>query len=918
VGQICDAATKAGRTAAVVRAAEWAADSRPDDDYLRRIHVRALLDAGRDAAAFDACRAALKSAGGNASYVRLAIEAASGANQLDDWIDELAASVTDEQEGGLPLAVAGQLDAVGAAQAVKLRQALATARPQDSARAWALAGSLRSAGRLSETVQTLVDFVRANPQANDLPRAQFSAWMRHFEAADDLLALIDTFSEDAKSDFASDFILGSLAAAAGHDTLAEKLLASCLKRRASFIPARVAWGEMLLNSYRWEGARKQAEAALQGAPKHAGAHFLLARARSGLDENDAAEESFEAALRYGPNEAEFALALARHHLRLHEWVRSQIGAERDHRLAAQRYYGEATALDPSDARAAEGLVSSYLRAGKLPIAQSRLASAEESGLADDALRRMRTMIEYFGREFSEAHLAELERQFERYPDDVATGRKLAKVYETRQRVDDAHRLVERLRRSSPDDDELMRLAARIDQRRLEYDQATALLEEQVRRYPRRRSALVNLAALYHNELRTDDARAALTRVLALDLDDREREQYSVALVATWYQVRDFDAALSYLDEWIADKPKSETAFRVRVNVLLFAGRHDEAVKASRVSGEAAPDNSQRKARLWWFADLCRDVRKPKLAARAYRELIDEGLSTLQLVLDLATALLRSDRPDEALSVLDDLLPPATAANFQIQRLRAQCDAKAGRVDAALHDLESMLDQPALKASRPELFATRQRLIVLLVGEQRFDRALELCEAWSAELDDRDGLLKRALLELRSSVLHSAGKMDDYLRVMEQLLELAAHDPGVNNDLGYTWVDRGEHLEQATRMIRKAVAAEPLNKNFLDSLGWAYYKAEDFSLARKYLRRSLRVLDGEDPVVRDHLADADYRLGDKDSARKNWQKSLDLIEAETADPPEAGRAELTASLRAKLKALEDGNEPAAAPVGGGER
>ncbi len=69
-------------------------------------------------------------------------------------------------------------------------------------------------------------------------------------------------------------------------------------------------------------------------------------------------------------------------------------------------------------------------------------------------------------------------------------------------------------------------------------------------------------------------------------------------------------------------------------------------------------------------------------------------------------------------------------------------------------------------------------------------------------------------------------------------------------------------------------------------------------------------------MHDHLADADHRLGDVDSARKNWLKSLDLIEAEDNDPPLLGRAELTASVRAKLEAIEGGNEPKTAPLGGG--
>jgi Flp pilus assembly protein TadD len=116
---------------------------------------------------------------------------------------------------------------------------------------------------------------------------------------------------------------------------------------------------------------------------------------------------------------------------------------------------------------------------------------------------------------------------------------------------------------------------------------------------------------------------------------------------------------------------------------------------------------------------------------------------------------------------------------------------------------------------------------------------------------------------------------------------------------------------ATRMIRMAAATDPLNSSFLDSLGWAYYKAGDFSLARKYLERSVRLLDGGSALVYDHLGDADHRIGDADAARRHWRKALELIQEDRDPPP--GRAELTASVRAKLQALEAGVAPQTAPL-----
>jgi tetratricopeptide (TPR) repeat protein len=115
------------------------------------------------------------------------------------------------------------------------------------------------------------------------------------------------------------------------------------------------------------------------------------------------------------------------------------------------------------------------------------------------------------------------------------------------------------------------------------------------------------------------------------------------------------------------------------------------------------------------------------------------------------------------------------------------------------------------------------------------------------------------------------------------------------------------------LIRRAVAEEPWNAAFIDSLGWAYYKTGDFANARKCLARAARLHDGQDPVVCDHLADAAYRLGDQEAARQHWNKAFSMLEAETSARARARLADLKAAVRAKLAALEQSEPPTVAPT-----
>ena len=95
-----------------------------------------------------------------------------------------------------------------------------------------------------------------------------------------------------------------------------------------------------------------------------------------------------------------------------------------------------------------------------------------------------------------------------------------------------------------------------------------------------------------------------------------------------------------------------------------------------------------------------------------------------------------------------------------------------------------------------------------------------------------------------------------------------------NYLGFSWVDRGEHLLEAKAMIEKAAAARPDSGAIIDSLGWAYFKLGDYQNAVAQLERAVS-LEAADPDINDHLGDAYSRVGRVVEARYQWQRVLTL-------------------------------------------
>ncbi|MBT5109593.1 MAG: tetratricopeptide repeat protein [Rhodospirillaceae bacterium] len=106
------------------------------------------------------------------------------------------------------------------------------------------------------------------------------------------------------------------------------------------------------------------------------------------------------------------------------------------------------------------------------------------------------------------------------------------------------------------------------------------------------------------------------------------------------------------------------------------------------------------------------------------------------------------------------------------------------------------------------------------------------------------------------------------------LELQPEQPYVLNYLGYSWVERGKNLEQAQKMIGRAVALRANDGFIVDSLGWVLYQVGKYEEAVKQLERAVR-LRPQDPVINDHLGDAYWRVGRRQEARFQWRRSLGL-------------------------------------------
>ncbi|GHB32851.1 hypothetical protein GCM10007094_22250 [Pseudovibrio japonicus] len=108
----------------------------------------------------------------------------------------------------------------------------------------------------------------------------------------------------------------------------------------------------------------------------------------------------------------------------------------------------------------------------------------------------------------------------------------------------------------------------------------------------------------------------------------------------------------------------------------------------------------------------------------------------------------------------------------------------------------------------------------------------------------------------------------------EALTLKPEQPMILNYLGYSLVDRGLKLDEAQKMIERAVRLRPTDGYIVDSLGWVYYRLGRYEEAVEKLERAVS-LRPHDPIINDHLGDAYWQIGRKLEARYKWNHARDL-------------------------------------------
>src|SRR5438477_3056202 len=190
--------------------------------------------------------------------------------------------------------------------------------------------------------------------------------------------------------------------------------------------------------------------------------------------------------------------------------------------------------------------------------------------------------------------------------------------------------------------------------------------------------------------------------------------------------------------------------------------------------------------------------------------------------------------------------------------------------------ESNQTKEAVKLIRAQLNGTEADRETYLNIAQIYERARRYKEAEqsarSAEAvagNPRDNEMTWFLL----GAIYERQKFFDKAEVeFKKALDVNSKSPAVLNYYGYMLGDLGIRLEEAQSLVQRALAEDPYNGAYLDSLGWVYYKQNKLADAEATLRKALE-RDSHDPTMHSHLGDVYAKSGRPELAAAEWEKSL---------------------------------------------
>lgn len=383
---------------------------------------------------------------------------------------------------------------------------------------------------------------------------------------------------------------------------------------------------------------------------------------------------------------------------------------------------------------------------------------------------------------------------------------------------------------------------------------------------------------------TAAARTAFDRALLLDPANIEALNWA----SSHRERSDPTAARSLLEKFLIGNPEQDDVRARLAEMQQTQGDFPAAEKSWKKVLEQDPDNPEARMALAGLYDARGDTATAVAAYAAYLESNPDDVSVLTRLGQLEYIRGRSASARDSLDRALRLAPDNESALFW----RALIDQDTGDWASAVERMERVatvnrdpgvlirLAGAYARLGRPrDALRVFKRLQKSQPNNPDFTYTLALAHGevgnarsarrWLARTVALDPARTEAHFQL-ALAWDKAGQFEKAVPSFRRAVVLNPEHHIALNYLGYSWADRGENLDEALLLVRRAVALDPDNPAYADSLGWAFFRLNRTTEAVAVLAAAAPKAD--DAVVWRHYGDALERLGDPAAARRAWREA----------------------------------------------
>jgi tetratricopeptide (TPR) repeat protein len=403
----------------------------------------------------------------------------------------------------------------------------------------------------------------------------------------------------------------------------------------------------------------------------------------------------------------------------------------------------------------------------------------------------------------------------------------------------------------------------------DYKKAIAAFRQAVAMDKENLDAMRGLAQNLANDNQMD---AALEEYLTIQDADPQDATSAMRVAELYRRQGKFDLAMENLKKAAALGPDLLEIPYNEALILEAQGKYEEAatVLQKLVSHPLPPDaragdKSNRALFLERLGNIYREANRPLLALETFRKIIDlGGEESARGYQDVIDSYREQKQWNDATKTAQEAvkkLPDDKGLKLTL----AQQLADSGKSEESVQLAKSVLKGGP---DDRDSYIMLSQIYMRLKRWKDAEDAVAQAEKLAARPEE-----KEYIRFVQGDIFERQKKYEQAEQAFRQVLQQNPSNSMALNYLGYMLADRNSHLEEALNLIKKALDLDPQNYNYIDSLGWVYFKLGNYDQAEENLRRAADKAPA-DATIQDHLGELYARTNRFKLAATHWERALD--------------------------------------------